>query len=102
MSTALKLSILLVSFYTSSIVRAMIIKAPGYDDPSSEKSYNCTEAGLFPDVEDCKMFWFCEFKKDVDVEALTSELSQFAIDIRAYEDEIPRQQEDWMDIDDGK
>ena len=89
MSTVLKLSILQVLFYTSSIVTAMIIKAPGYDDPSSKKSFNCTEAGLFPDVEDCQMFWFCEFKKDVDVETLTSELSQFAIDIRGYEDENP-------------
>ena len=60
------------------MANTMIIKAPAYEDPSEKKSFICTDDGLFPDVEDCQMFWFCEFKKDFDANPVTSKIEEIA------------------------
>ena len=59
-------SVVLVLIFLLPLAYSMTIKVPGYEDPAARKSYVCTDIGLFPDIEDCQMFWFCELRKNND------------------------------------
>ena len=45
-----------------------IIKVLGYEQLPAPNNFTCKEDGFFPNEKDCRMFWYCEYKEDFELD----------------------------------